>query len=766
MSFLRYGSSFRTTSALLVAGLLGMALVGLGTELPASASTPQACSTQFPPSAPPQVGGVYQVSEPAHLTWIVDGDTVFTHLTYDYEQTGDINLLGCRWTPLDGVAVAGVPGSKGVPSVDPVEGFIGSYDGGNFSLRGLFIDVDQLASVTQNEGQLNEYELFTSVGFIGYLNGGSLSNLRFVSPVLSFDLPSVAVGRASLEHVGIAVGLAEGATVTGVTIEDGQVSFDCDTANPTSAQCDITAVGGVVGSLQEGASTLSSVVASLTLEASAPDAPDVQDSANPRVLSLQPNGISMTSVGGILGRDTASSTLTNLRTSGEIVLDFPRVSELGGVVGRLQGTTLSRGSADVDMTLTNPRLFPDDSLTGGFLRVGGVAGFLDLGATLSSSRSRGAIDVDMEVIHLSSDENDGSTADCGLQFDPSTWVGTTATVWENSDRFDCSPRQGVAEVGGLVGALFDPSGSGPSIISSYSRSILTLDIADSVTVPGANPELAIEGVGALVGSVFQDQNTQSHSVASRSYAAGGVSITLGPGLSFGDDDDVFGVFLSRGSNNLLSPASMVGSWEPDDHSITESFWDQTRYASVNARGGTALDTAQMTSPSAFTTANWPLVSGYQVFEAGQREWGLCSGVNDGYPFLLWEFSSDPCPVSVSSTSSESSGSSSPPLETEALPEPAAPLALTLPRPEVSEPGNASRPAPENPEDALSGPQTNLPESRQPSEPESVASAWPLALGILGGVGAIGAAAVAWALTSSGGASSSGEARRFRFPRRM
>lgn len=750
-----------------MAGLLSLTFGGLGTHLPASASSPQACVAQFPPSPPPQVGSVYQVSEPAHLTWILDGGPVFTPLTYDYEQTGDIDLLGCRWTPLDGVAVAAVPPNRETrePGTDAVNGFVGSYDGGNFSLRGLFIDVDQLASVTQEEGGPSEHELFTSMGFIGYLNGGSLANLRFVSPVVSFDLPSVGGARASLENVGIAVGLAEGATVTGVTIEDGQVSFDCDTANPSAAQCDITAVGGVVGSLRESASTLSSLVASLTIAASAPDAPVVQNSENPNVLSLQPNGISLTSMGAVVGLDSASSALTALSASGEIVLDFPRASEVGGVAGRLQGTTLSRGSADVDITLTNPRLFPDDSLTGGFLRVGGVVGVLDSGATVSSSRSSGAIDVDMEVIHLSSDENDGSTADCGLKFDLSTWVGTTATVWENSDRFDCSPRQGVAEVGGLVGALFDPSGSGPSIISSYSRSVLTVDIADSVTVPGANPELAIEGIGALVGSVFQDGNTQEHTVASRSYAAGGVSITLGPGLSFGDDDDVFGVFLSRGSNNLVSPASMMGSWEPDDHSITDSFWDQSRYTSVNARGGTALDTAQMTTLSTFTAANWPVVSGYQEFDAGQREWGLCSGINGGYPFLLWEFSSDPCPVPVFSTSSESSGPMSPSLESEPPSEPVGPLALTRPQPQVLEPGNTGRPVPDNPEDALSGPLASTPDAREPSGSETVMSAWPLALVILGGLGLIGAAAVAWALTSSGGASGSGEARRFRFSRR-
>ena len=104
--------------------------------------------------------------------------------------------------------------------------------------------------------------------------------------------------------------------------------------------------------------------------------------------------------------------------------------------------------------------------------------------------------------------------------------------------------------------------------------------------------------------------------------------------------------------------------------MSNSFWDTT-LSTTNPRpdgspitGATGKTTAQMTDISTYTAAGWDIVSGWEAFSTSgtPKIWGICSQENNGYPFLLWEYSTNPCaslasaPSITSVTPASSSGS--------------------------------------------------------------------------------------------------------------
>jgi outer membrane protein OmpA-like peptidoglycan-associated protein len=62
-----------------------------------------------------------------------------------------------------------------------------------------------------------------------------------------------------------------------------------------------------------------------------------------------------------------------------------------------------------------------------------------------------------------------------------------------------------------------------------------------------------------------------------------------------------------------------------------------------------------------TFVAWPIVDGWAAHapnDTPAKIWGICSAVNDGYPFLLWEYATDPCTVAPPSNSGSGSSSGS------------------------------------------------------------------------------------------------------------
>jgi hypothetical protein len=90
-----------------------------------------------------------------------------------------------------------------------------------------------------------------------------------------------------------------------------------------------------------------------------------------------------------------------------------------------------------------------------------------------------------------------------------------------------------------------------------------------------------------------------------------------------------------------------------------SFWDSqvgpavSRTNGTDVPGTTAKTTSQLKNRSTFTTTvdspseelptPWDIVQGWEAYNYASptSKWGICSNINAGYPFLLWEYASDP-----------------------------------------------------------------------------------------------------------------------------
>jgi hypothetical protein len=267
-----------------------------------------------------------------------------------------------------------------------------------------------------------------------------------------------------------------------------------------------------------------------------------------------------------------------------------------------------------------------------------------------------------------------------------------ATTIEDSSVSGASTVEGTGELGGLVGDATPAFGVGGSISNSFS----TADVVGngnrvgglvgnsntySITASFATGPVENAGnrTGGLAGGV-------SSSPISASYASGPVIGTTNVGGLVGyvegstnptiDDsyatgavqgttDHVAGlvgrianpaVVISRsfatGRVTVDAGATQVGglvgntelSSSPLDAAVA-SFWDSSTTGLATSGGGSGAvgrTTAQMRSISTFSGAStpWSIIAG-GVGQSGDV-WGICPGVNDGYPFLLWQTSAADC----------------------------------------------------------------------------------------------------------------------------
>jgi hypothetical protein len=76
--------------------------------------------------------------------------------------------------------------------------------------------------------------------------------------------------------------------------------------------------------------------------------------------------------------------------------------------------------------------------------------------------------------------------------------------------------------------------------------------------------------------------------------------------------------------------------------VTASFWDsETTQQSASHGAGDGLATAAMKVIGTFADAGWAIVTG--GVGGPSDVWGICPGVNGGYPFLLWQPIGADCP---------------------------------------------------------------------------------------------------------------------------
>lgn len=214
---------------------------------------------------------------------------------------------------------------------------------------------------------------------------------------------------------------------------------------------------------------------------------------------------------------------------------------------------------------------------------------------------------------------------------------TDSEITESSATGNVSVRSG--NVGGLLGNADNSAGS-------ISHSFATGAVALSISSDGDGT------AGGLVGSLTASienvyatgtvTTTREGGVSSSNSPAGGL---IGATVSTPTVSNVF----AAGEVDGFSPiGGLIGNADSNP-TVTDGFWDSQTTGLPTSAGslGTAKTTAQMTSFATFTTA-LPIVQGWQAFAEPNTIWGICSSVNSGYPFLLWEYSSNPCSVAGSS----------------------------------------------------------------------------------------------------------------------
>jgi outer membrane protein OmpA-like peptidoglycan-associated protein len=105
----------------------------------------------------------------------------------------------------------------------------------------------------------------------------------------------------------------------------------------------------------------------------------------------------------------------------------------------------------------------------------------------------------------------------------------------------------------------------------------------------------------------------------------------------------------------------------------------------------ATYTTTVPSPSKELPTAWAIVQGWEAynFVTPSKRWGICSGVNDGYPFLLWEYATDPCPATPPPSNSGSGSSGSVYVAPVVVPEAVIPLTI---RQTTTRPATDDKPA--------------------------------------------------------------------------
>jgi hypothetical protein len=141
--------------------------------------------------------------------------------------------------------------------------------------------------------------------------------------------------------------------------------------------------------------------------------------------------------------------------------------------------------------------------------------------------------------------------------------------------------------------------------------------------------------GSVVGGLF---GTNSGTI-SNSYSRVSVTSTIGEraaGLVAVNN----GTITNSYSTGAVSGGTTGGLVSFNTGTITDSFWDTETSGQATSAGGTGKTTAEMKDISTFTdtdtaglTTAWDFLGNPNDDEAGDDDWSIDSGENNGYPFL-------------------------------------------------------------------------------------------------------------------------------------
>jgi hypothetical protein len=175
-------------------------------------------------------------------------------------------------------------------------------------------------------------------------------------------------------------------------------------------------------------------------------------------------------------------------------------------------------------------------------------------------------------------------------------------------------------------------------------------------------------VGSYEASGKHDDYDDPHTVVQRisnSYASGnvtgsGVTDVVGGLIGvFNAADATISNSYASGANTSTNLGAVVGTLTAG--SFVDIYWDSDKTAGSAVSGTTGATTSDMKTFGTFSDAGWLIVAGWSEFDTNVSIWGVCTNLNGGYPFLLFQFteaeaSNAACPiVSVGTSGSSSSG---------------------------------------------------------------------------------------------------------------
>ncbi|MCJ7552803.1 MAG: T9SS type A sorting domain-containing protein [Ignavibacteriaceae bacterium] len=173
------------------------------------------------------------------------------------------------------------------------------------------------------------------------------------------------------------------------------------------------------------------------------------------------------------------------------------------------------------------------------------------------------------------------------------------------------------------GATFSNLGVTNVNITTYRKVGAIGGTIENTTVMNCYSSGSISGsfiIGSLVGITYSSTIINCYSRASVSGET-----TIGGLVGYNYTGSTVSNCYSTGSvsGNAGTVGGLVGyNWNA---SITNSFWDTETSGQLTSAGGTGKTTAEMKTNSTFLDAGW-----------NPEIWNMGDGINDGYPYLVWQ----------------------------------------------------------------------------------------------------------------------------------
>lgn len=558
----------------------------------------------------------YHVSNSAQLAAVGTADCLDEH----YVQDADIALPG-PWTPI---------GSSSTP-------FTGTYDGDGHAITGLAVtgtshlglfgaisnstiqslDISGTvsasstvaglltgAATTSHVSHVSVDGTVTGTSRVGGLIGEATGPIVFDDVINRAAIASTDTGE---DRAGGLIGFVTGdATITN-SVNNGSISSAMTSGGARAG------AAGFIGQLTGNAS-ISGSTNSGRIEGSNDAGGFVgQQVGNLIADQIVNNGVvttPLTNAGGFAARVNGNVTITNSSNAGDVTAG----SSGGGFVGNLyRDATITNSVNNGDVT--GGAL----SYIGGFIGLGNgnivVAGGINNGDVIGGLSAGGLVGSIGGNVTLTDTLNHGDVTSSGASSEAGGLVGFVfgnAVAAEIANSGDVTGGQ---DVGGLVGFV----NAGVAVNASVNHGNVT----------GA------QHVGGIVsrsvsGSTLLDVYSTG-SVSASAGSAGGIAATLGGDL-------VTNAYASGSVTGSAGAGALVAV--ANASMITGGYFDSSLSSTSSGPG---IDT-DLTRLSTFTNAGWAVQSGWSQYAAGVKVWGMCSRVNSGRPFLLWEHPTDPCVV--------------------------------------------------------------------------------------------------------------------------